>query len=43
MIWTIATDDFRGKCHDNVKYPLLTAINRVLFGGVIVSITTNKN
>jgi hypothetical protein len=40
MIWSVETDDFLGKCH-GVKYPLLTAINSVLFGGVTVSTTTH--
>ncbi|PNF19362.1 Acidic mammalian chitinase [Cryptotermes secundus] len=33
MIWSLETEDFLGKCN-GYKYPLLTAINRVLFGGV---------
>jgi hypothetical protein len=37
MIWSVETDDFLGKCQ-GVKYPLLTAINSVLFGNVTVSI-----
>jgi hypothetical protein len=37
MIWSVETDDFLGKCH-GVKYPLLTAINSVLFGDTAVSI-----
>ncbi|EDW62152.2 chitinase-3-like protein 1 [Drosophila virilis] len=31
MIWSLESDDFRGSCGGN-KYPLLTQINRVLFG-----------
>lgn len=34
MIWSVETDDFLGKCH-GFKYPLLTAINHVLFGGIV--------
>lgn len=34
MIWSVETDDFLGNCH-GMKYPLLTAINSVLFDGVI--------
>jgi len=34
MIWSVETDDFLGRCN-GVKYPLLTAINSVLFGGII--------
>jgi hypothetical protein len=41
MIWSVETDDFLGNCH-GMKYPLLTAINSVLFGGVIVSTIRNK-
>jgi chitinase len=40
MIWSLETDDFLGKCQDG-KFPLLTAINRVLFGGVTVSTITH--
>jgi chitinase len=28
MVWSIETDDFKGKCHGH-RYPLLSAINRV--------------
>ncbi|XP_054720372.1 chitinase-3-like protein 1 [Uloborus diversus] len=31
MVWSIETDDFRGKCH-SFRYPLLTTINSVLNG-----------
>jgi len=41
MIWSVETDDFLGNCH-GMKYPLLTAINSVLFGGIIVSTIKNK-
>jgi hypothetical protein len=40
MIWSLETDDFLGKCNGD-KYPLLTAINRVLFSGVTVSTITH--
>lgn len=33
MIWSVETDDFLGKCH-NEKYPLLKAINKVFEGGI---------
>lgn len=32
MMWSIETDDFSGRCH-NEKYPLLNTIKRVLNGG----------
>ncbi|XP_026476620.1 acidic mammalian chitinase-like [Ctenocephalides felis] len=32
MVWSIETDDFRGLCEGG-KYPLLTSINSVVFGG----------
>jgi len=41
MIWSVETDDFLGNCH-GMKYPLLTAINSVLFGGVTVSTIKNN-
>jgi hypothetical protein len=41
MIWSLETDDFLGKCHGE-KYPLLTAINRVLLGDVTVSTITHS-
>jgi len=41
MIWSVDTDDFNGSCH-GVRYPLLTEIERVLCGGVIVSTIKNK-
>jgi hypothetical protein len=40
MIWSLETEDFLGKCQ-GIKYPLLTAINEVLNGGV-VSTVINK-
>jgi hypothetical protein len=42
MIWSLETDDFLGKCY-GFKYPLLTAINSVLCGGVTVSTKKTKS
>jgi hypothetical protein len=41
MIWSVETDDFLGKCY-GLKYPLLTAINSALCGGVTVSSIKDK-
>ena len=35
MIWSVETDDFKGKCGE--KYPLLKTINSVLRGGKIIT------
>lgn len=35
MMWSIETDDFQGRCH-NEKYPLLNTLRRVLDGGSAV-------
>lgn len=38
MVWSLETDDFRGKCF-NEKYPLLTAMARKLNGDSVVQQT----
>ncbi|XP_015914102.1 chitinase-3-like protein 1 [Parasteatoda tepidariorum] len=45
MIWSIETDDFRGRCHGH-KYPLLQTINSVLSGSsepIPKEVTDNDN